>query len=80
MAYVRLHPDYQPAYPEQKRSVTGSSWRYGIIAFAGFVLFLSGYISKAAGKVSFVEGVIILVGFFAIVIVVAMIIDRIRKT
>lgn len=50
-----------------------------VIACAGFLLFLSGYLAKARGKVSFVEGALILVIYFALVAVIAYVVERVRN-
>ena len=50
-----------------------------VIACAGFLLFLSGYLAKARGKVSFVEGALILVTYFALVAVIAYVVERVRN-
>lgn len=53
--------------------------RYVVIACVGFLIFLSGYISKARGKVSFLEGTIILVTFIGLVTGVAFVVDKVRN-
>ena len=53
--------------------------RYGVIACVGFLIFLSGYLSKARGTVSFLEGALILVTYFALVAVIAYVVERVRN-
>lgn len=53
--------------------------RYGVIACVGFLIFLSGYLSKARGTVSFLEGTIILVAFMGLVTAVAYVVDKVRN-
>ncbi len=50
-----------------------------VIACVGFLIFLSGYLSKARGKVSFIEGTVILVSFIALVTAIAFVVDRVRN-
>lgn len=48
-----------------------------LLCFLGFI---ASWMWKAAGRVSFVEGAILLVASIAVVTVVAIVIDRVRKT
>ena len=50
-----------------------------VIACAGFLLFLSGYLAKARGNVSFVEGALILVTYFSLVAVIAYVVEKVRS-
>lgn len=51
-----------------------------IIAVIGLVLFMVGYLLKAEGRVSFLEGTAILVCFVVVVTVIALIVEIVRKT
>jgi hypothetical protein len=53
--------------------------RHVVIACVGFLIFLSGYISKARGKVSFVEGAIILVTFIGLTTAIAYVVEKVRN-
>ncbi len=55
------------------------TWRDCLIAVVAFLLFIAAYMSKAAGRVSFVEGAAILVGYVVVVTVVAIIVELVRK-
>lgn len=48
-----------------------------IVAFLGFIV---AWMSKAAGKVSFIEGTILFVGFIVVVTVGAIIVELVRKS
>ena len=46
-----------------------------VVAFLGFIV---AWMSKAAGRVSFVEGALLLIGFVVVVTVVAIIVELVR--
>lgn len=53
--------------------------RYVVIACVGFLIFLFGYVSKGRGRVSFLEGTIILVTFIGLVTAIAYVADKVRN-
>jgi len=55
------------------------TWRDRIIGVVGLLLFIVGYMWKAAGRVSFLEGTAILVGYVVIVAVIALVVEIVRK-
>jgi len=48
-----------------------------VVALLGFI---ASWVWKAEGRVSFVEGAILLIAFVAVVAVVAIILERVRRT
>ncbi len=49
------------------------------MACVGLLIFLSGYLAKARGKVSFLEGTTILVAYIALVTAIAYVVDKVRN-
>ena len=50
-----------------------------VMACVGLLIFLSGYLAKARGKVSFLEGTTILVAYIALVTAIAYVVDKVRN-